>query len=96
MSIDLSERLDRIEEMLQTLIRQRTLKEWYSVEEFSEIVGRAPFTIREAARLGRIAARKANGRGEFGEWRISHAELVRFQNEGYLPDPRQRRLRRTL
>jgi hypothetical protein len=88
--MDLAARLDRIEEMLVTLLKQKIVKESYTVEEFSEAVGRRPFTIREAARLGRIHARKAGGRGEFGEWRISHEELIRFQNEGYLPDPRRR------
>jgi hypothetical protein len=95
MIVDLTERLERIEEMLLTLLKQKSVKDWYSTAEIADILGKAEFTIREHARLGRIEARKVNGRGEFGEWRISHAELIRLQNEGLLPDPRSiRRLPR--
>jgi len=89
----LDQRLDRIEEMLLTLLKQKTVKEWYTVEEIAAIIGKAEFTVREHCRLGRIAAEKRNGRGEFGEWRISHEELTRLQNEGLLPDPNRRRMR---
>jgi hypothetical protein len=82
------ERLDRIEEMLRTLIQQRQVKDWYSVNEVAELLGKAPFTIREHARLRRISASKRrSGRGPNSEWMISHDELTRIQNEGLLPDP---------
>jgi hypothetical protein len=90
---EVTEKLDRIEELLVTLLKQKTVKEWYSISEVAEILGKAEFTVREHARLGRIDARKVNGRGEYGEWRVSHAELVRVQNEGLLPDPSKRQLR---
>ena len=79
------ERLDRIEEMLLVLLKQKTVKDWYSTSEVAEILGKAEFTIREHCRLGRIDGEKRNGRGEFGEWRISHKELTRLQNDGLLP-----------
>lgn len=88
------ERLDRIEEMLRTLVQQRMVKEFYSTTEVAEMLGKAEFTIREHCRLSRIRASKVNGRGEFGEWRISHDELTRLQNEGLLPDPSRVRPRR--
>ena len=88
------ERLIRIEEMLHSLVQQRTVKKFYSTAEVAEILGKAEFTIREHCRNSRIAARKASGRGEFGEWRISHEELTRLRNEGLLPDPSRVRPRR--
>ena len=91
----LEERLNRIEELLLTLVKQRAQKEFYSVAEVAELTGRAEFTVREHCRLGRINAEKRNGRGEYGEWKVSHAELTRLQNEGLLPDPNKRRQRWT-
>ena len=48
MSIDerdpVIERLDRIEAALESLLRQRTIKDWYDISEFSAIVGKAEFT----------------------------------------------------
>lgn len=82
----LLERLERIEAALESLVRQRTVKDYYSVDEFAAIVGRAAFTAREWCRHGRINAEKRRtGRGRSFEWVISHAELLRFQREGLLP-----------
>ena len=68
---------------------QRTVKEWYSTAEVATILGKAEFTVREWCRLGRVHAQKKRcGRGQSGEWIISHAELTRVRNEGLLPDPR--------
>lgn len=84
----LVERLDRIEAMMERLLQQRTVKDWYAVAEAAEILGKAEFTIREWCRLGRIRAQKRPcGRGRSREWMIAHAELVRIQNEGLLPQP---------
>jgi hypothetical protein len=82
------DRLDRIEELLRALVEQRPVKDWYSVNEVARLLGKAPFTIREHARLSRIRAEKRKtGRGPFSEWMISHGELERIRNEGLLPDP---------
>jgi hypothetical protein len=51
-------RLDRIEAALQTLIRQHTVKEWYSTSKIAELLGRAEYTVREWCRGGRIRATK--------------------------------------
>jgi hypothetical protein len=83
-------RLDRLDQkvgqLLDLLVRQRTIKDFYTTAEVAEIVGKAEFTVREYCRLGRIRGQKrACGRGKHPAWIISHAELVRFQNEGLLP-----------
>jgi hypothetical protein len=86
MDIELSTRLDRIEQTLAALVERQTVKDWYTTEEFSRLVGKAEFTVREWCRLGRISAEKRNsGRGPFAAWIISHQELQRYQREGLLP-----------
>lgn len=84
MTID--ERLEKIEALLVVLIERQQVKDWYSVEEFARIVGRAEFTCREWCRHGRIRAeKKGSGRGAYASWAISHDELLRFQREGLRP-----------
>jgi predicted site-specific integrase-resolvase len=89
MSTELEEvlrRLTAIEEGVRTLMGQRTVREFYSIAEFAEIVGRSEFTCREWCRLGRIKGlKKRNGRGLSSEWVVSHEELLRYQREGLLP-----------
>ena len=83
---DVAERLLRIEQMLQLLIEQRTVKEWYTTVEVAHILGKAEYTVREWCRLGRIhASKRQYARGAYPEWRISHEELTRIKNEGLLP-----------
>lgn len=82
----LLERLERIEAALEILVRQRAVKDWYSTDEVAELLGKAPFTVRQWCRLGRVRARKRPcGRGLSAEWMNSHEELTRIQNEGLLP-----------
>ena len=83
------ERLERIEATLRQLVQQQTVKEFYSTEEFAQLVGKAEFTVREWCRHGRVNAQKRNsGRGAFPAWAISHPEFVRYQREGLLPSQR--------
>ena len=83
------QRLERIESALAVLVEQRTVKDWYSTDEVAKLLGRAEFTVREWARLGRIHAEKRHsGRGKYCAWVISHVELQRIQREGLLPLPR--------
>ena len=42
----LEERLERIEAMLMDLVH-RQHREWYSTDQFAQLVGKAEFTIRE-------------------------------------------------
>ena len=80
------QKLERIEAAVTELLRQRTAKDHYEIEEFAHLVAKAPFTCREWARLGRIHAEKKNsGRGPYARWVVSHQELLRYQREGLLP-----------
>jgi hypothetical protein len=83
---NIDERLDRIESMLAALVERQVVRDWYTIEEFARLVGKAEFTCREYARLGRIHAQKRqSGRGAHAEWVVSHAEVQRYQREGLLP-----------
>jgi len=82
-------RLERIESMLHCIIDKQAIRDWYSTEEFANIVGKAEFTVREWCRQGRINAKKRlSGRGAYPAWAISHAELLRYEQEGLLPPRR--------
>ncbi len=82
----LHNRLERIEATLATLVHQRTVKDWYSTDEVAELLGKAPFTVRQWCRLRRVQAKKRPcGRGQSAEWMISHEEVMRIKNEGLLP-----------
>jgi hypothetical protein len=87
---NLDERLRRIESLLAALVERETIKKWYSTDEFARLVGKAEFTVREWARLGRIRAEKRrSGRGAFQAWVISQDELQRYRREGLLPQARR-------
>ena len=80
------ERLERIEGLLSALLERGAAKEFYEIDEFARHVGKAPFTCREWARLGRIRAEKRqSGRGAHPAWVVSHAELLRYRRDGLLP-----------
>jgi hypothetical protein len=82
------DRLDRIEATLRSLVAVRTAKDWYTVDEAAAWLGKAPYTVREWCRLGRIQARKqAHARGPHPEWVIAHGELARVRAEGLRPLP---------
>ena len=82
------ERLNRIEMALESLLRERTPKDWYSTAEVAQLLGKAEYTVREWCRQGRVhATKKPYSRGAHSEWLISHAELIRVQNQGLLPFP---------
>jgi hypothetical protein len=87
---EIEDRLSRIEQMLAMLVERQTVRDWYTTDQFAQLVGKAEFTIREWCRLGRVRAEKRkSGRGAFTSWVISHQELLRYQREGLL-DPRVR------
>lgn len=80
-------RLGRIELMVRKLAEAQPAKAWYTVREFYLIVDLETYTVREHCRLGRIRAeRTRGGRGNRSEYRISHAELLRYQAESLLPE----------
>ncbi|QDU98625.1 helix-turn-helix domain-containing protein [Lignipirellula cremea] len=79
-------RLQRIENLLEHLQAERVSKEFYSIAEVAQMVGRSEYTVREWCRHERVRGQKSRvGCGGTTEWRISHAELLRIQNEGPLP-----------
>ena len=83
----LIERLERIECVLQRLTEKTTVREWYSVEEFASMIGKAPYTVREHCRQGRLVGnKKRSGHGLHLEWSIPHSELLRYQEQGLLPE----------
>ena len=87
--MSIEQRLDKIESLLTSLVERQSVKNHYEVEEFARLVGKAPFTVREWARLGRIKAdKRMSGRGAFASWVISHDEMLRYQREGLLPQLR--------
>jgi len=82
----LIEGLGRVEAALTLLVKERTVKDWYSTEEVSQILGKAEFTVREWCRHGRMKAEKRrSGRGPHPAWVISHTEVLRYQREGLIP-----------
>jgi hypothetical protein len=86
MSDDILRKLEHLEAMVAILVDRATVREWYSTDEFAQIVGKAEFTVREWCRNGRIHAEKRmSGRGSFPAWVISHGEVLRYQHEGLLP-----------
>ena len=76
----------RLTELRDLVMCQRTIKDWYTNEEFAALVGKAEFTTREWCRLGRIRAEKRqSGRGKHCDWVIAHDELVATGARAYSP-----------
>src|SRR5258707_754956 len=86
LAVIVEERLTHIERLLETLIAQRPVKDWYTVKEVAERVERTPYQVRDWLNTGRIVGEKrAAGRGPNKEWKISLEELTRYLNHGLLP-----------
>ena len=84
------DRLTNIENLLTMLLERQQRKEFYQVDEFARLTGKAAFTVREWCRLGRVRGEhRRSGRGAHRQWAISHAEYERYQREGLLPWPRK-------
>ena len=81
----MEERLANIEAILATS-SSRFEKNWFTVAEVADLLGKRPFTIREWCRNGRVNAKKREcGRGRALEWILSREEIERIGNEGLLP-----------
>ena len=93
MDHEILQKLERLEAvvgdamaMLAVLVERQTVKDFYEVDEFARLCNKAPFTVREWCRHGRVNAVKRNsGRGAYATWVISHQEWLRVQKEGLLP-----------
>lgn len=84
----MSERMAAMEAALNTLVHEKTVKDWYSTAEIAELLGKAEFTVREWCRLGRIHAEKRqSGRGPHAAWVVSREELQRYYRNGLIPQP---------
>ena len=78
--------LGRIEEQLASLTRKQTVKDHYGTDEVARLLGKAEFTVREWCRLGRIhTSKRFSGRVKYPSWVVAHAELLRIEREGLLP-----------
>ena len=76
----------RLSELRDLVMSERTIRAWYTNQEFAALVGKAPFTTREWARHGRIRAEKRqSGRGKHCDWVVANGELLRYRREGLLP-----------
>lgn len=81
----LAVRLERIEESLRLLLKERVEQRFYSTSDVAKILGKAEFTVREWCRNRRVRAQKRScGRGNSKEWMIAHEELERIRSEGLL------------
>ncbi|QDV33693.1 helix-turn-helix domain-containing protein [Tautonia plasticadhaerens] len=87
--MDIESKLDELilmVRMLDSKLARQTIKEVYSTEEFAELAGLKPKTVRDYCAEGRLkGTKKRSGHGRSKEWAISHAELERFQRDGLLP-----------
>ena len=84
--MSIEEQLAELRSLVLSLVDREPVKEWYDIDEFARLVGKASFTVREWARLGRIRAMKRkSGRGAYASWVVAHAELLRYQKEGLAP-----------
>lgn len=89
----LEQKIDELQQMvteqsqlLKALLEREMVKEFYTVDQFANLVSKAPFTVREWARLGRVRGEKRkSGRGAHSEWVFAHGEYVRYQRDGLLP-----------
>lgn len=80
------QQLKEIREALGVLIERQQVREFYEVDQFAALTGKAAFTVREYCRNGRLhALKRRSGRGGSTSWVISHEEYRRFQREGLLP-----------
>lgn len=78
----LARQVDSLTRKVDALLVEQGEKEWYSTEEVALLVRRAPWTVREWCRHGRVRAKKLAGTDK---WSIGREELRRLQAEGLRP-----------
>lgn len=81
------EQLNRIEQAIASQNGEpRFDKEWFTVAETAELLGKQPFTVREWARCSRISAvKRPCGRGRSSEWVFHRDAIEQYMNEGLIP-----------
>jgi len=85
--MDLFARMEaKIDNLTDLLVQQKTAKEWYTIVEVAQRLGRAEFTVREWCRLGQCQAEKKKiYRGGKKQWMIHHDEMLRLEEGGPAP-----------
>lgn len=78
----LAERMEALERRLDAIRVGKLDKDWYSTEEVAALTDRAPWTVREWCRHGRVRAVKRPGTDR---WVVSRTEVNRLLNHGLLP-----------
>lgn len=86
----LVDRMDQIDQKLHNITEAvsnpEPARDYYSIAEFAELVGKRQYTVREWCRLARINAEKCEtGRGDAKSWKIPAEELGRYRDHGLLP-----------
>lgn len=81
----LADRMAALEDRLKAIQVGQLDKEWYSTEEVAALMDRAPWTVREWCRHGRVKAVKRSGTDR---WVFHRSELDRLMNHGLLPPRR--------
>jgi hypothetical protein len=77
---------DRVTQLHSQITPAAVPREWYSIADAAQQLGKAEFTVREWCRFKRVNAHKREcGRGGKREWMISRKELERIRNKGLLP-----------
>jgi hypothetical protein len=82
---------DLLKCLLQNVEDRIPRKEYFTISEFAQLIGRAPFTVREWARHLRVRTTRAGARGPYAEYRIHISEIARYRSEGLLPQRRHGR-----
>jgi excisionase family DNA binding protein len=76
----------KLTQLLGSLANPKMQREWYTVDEVAELLGKRPYTVREWCREGRInATKRAEKRGGSELWSIAADEVERIRNEGLMP-----------
>jgi hypothetical protein len=83
---DLLKALDELKSLVAILVSRSGIKTYLSVAEVAHLVGKAPYTVRQWCRLGRLNAEKQLcRRGKHAAYVVSMTELQRYEKEGLLP-----------
>jgi len=75
----------QLREKLDVLVDRQIVKDFYSTEEFANLKGLEPKTVRDNLNAGRLnGIKRRDGHGRSQRWAIPHVELLRYEREGLL------------